>query len=71
VSESLFNPRRDFVFQADHEVVYQRNMLLATDDVPMNILLTGKGNDSKPEGLVDQVHSGVGGLKLHEVGLEI
>ncbi|KAA1113033.1 hypothetical protein PGT21_019104 [Puccinia graminis f. sp. tritici] len=43
-----------------------RNMLLSTDDVPMNILLTGKGNDSKPEGLVDQVYSGVGGLKLHE-----
>ncbi|POW14209.1 hypothetical protein PSHT_07492 [Puccinia striiformis] len=43
-----------------------RNMLLATDDVPMNILLTGKGNDSRPEGLVDQVHSGVAGLKLHE-----
>lgn len=43
-----------------------RNMLLATDDIPMNILLTGKGNDSMPEGLVNQVHSGVGGLKLHE-----
>ncbi|MBW0488648.1 hypothetical protein O181_028363 [Austropuccinia psidii MF-1] len=43
-----------------------RNMLLATDDVPMNILLTGKGNDSGPEGLKDQVYSGVGGLKLHE-----
>ncbi|KNZ51327.1 urease gamma subunit [Puccinia sorghi] len=45
------------------------NMLLATDDIPMNILLTGKGNDSMPEGLVNQVQSGVGGLKLHEVGL--
>lgn len=44
-------------------------MLLATDDIPMNILLTGKGNDSMPEGLVNQVQSGVGGLKLHEVGL--
>ncbi|CAH7682677.1 hypothetical protein BY996DRAFT_4575070 [Phakopsora pachyrhizi] len=43
-----------------------RNMLLATDDVPMNILLTGKGNDSQQAGLKDQVLSGVGGLKLHE-----
>lgn len=43
-----------------------KSMLLSTDDVPMNILFTGKGNDSKPEGLVNQVYAGVGGLKLHE-----
>jgi urease subunit alpha len=41
-------------------------MLEATDDLPLNIGLTGKGNTSKPEGLLDQIRAGAVGLKLHE-----
>ncbi len=41
-------------------------MLRATDALPVNIGLTGKGNSSRPEGLVDQVRAGAMGLKLHE-----
>ncbi len=41
-------------------------MLLATDALPLNIGLTGKGNSSRSEGLVDQVRAGAVGLKLHE-----
>ncbi len=41
-------------------------MLQATDALPVNIGLTGKGNTSRPEGLVDQVRAGAMGLKLHE-----
>jgi len=41
-------------------------MLQATDALPLNIGLTGKGNTSQPEGLVDQIRAGAIGLKLHE-----
>ncbi len=41
-------------------------MLQATDTLPLNIGLTGKGNTSRPEGLVDQIRAGAIGLKLHE-----
>jgi urease subunit alpha len=41
-------------------------MLQATDALPLNIGLTGKGNSSRPEGLDDQVRAGAIGLKLHE-----
>ncbi|NRD49952.1 MULTISPECIES: urease subunit alpha [Corallococcus] len=41
-------------------------MLEATDTIPLNIGLTGKGNTSLPEGLLDQVCAGAIGLKLHE-----
>ncbi|MBX3215584.1 MAG: urease subunit alpha [Labilithrix sp.] len=41
-------------------------MLLATDALPINIGLTGKGNSSRPEGLADQIRAGAVGLKLHE-----
>jgi urease subunit alpha len=41
-------------------------MLQATDALPINIGLTGKGNTSRPEGLVDQIRAGAIGLKLHE-----
>ena len=41
-------------------------MLQATDALPINIGLTGKGNTSLPEGLVDQIRAGAVGLKLHE-----
>lgn len=37
------------------------------DGFPLNIAITGKGNDSEPAGLVDQVKAGAAGLKLHEV----
>jgi urease subunit alpha len=41
-------------------------MLQATDALPLNIGLTGKGNTSHPAGLVDQIRAGAVGLKLHE-----
>jgi urease subunit alpha len=41
-------------------------MLQATDTLPVNIGLTGKGNTAKPEGLADIIGAGAIGLKLHE-----
>ena len=41
-------------------------MLEATDALPINVGLTGKGNSSRPEGLVEQIRAGAVGLKLHE-----
>jgi len=41
-------------------------MLQATDDLPLNIGFTGKGNTSLPQGLVEQIGAGAIGLKLHE-----
>src|SRR5881394_2339631 len=41
-------------------------MLEAVDDLPLNVGFTGKGNTSRPEGLVDQIRAGAIGLKLHE-----
>ena len=41
-------------------------MLEATDTLPINVGLTGKGNTSRPEGLLDQIRAGALGLKLHE-----
>lgn len=41
-------------------------MLQACDQLPINIGITSKGNDSSPEGLRDQVNAGACGLKLHE-----
>jgi urease subunit alpha len=41
-------------------------MLRATDALPINIGLTGKGNSSHVAGLVDQIRAGAVGLKLHE-----
>jgi urease subunit alpha len=43
-----------------------RQMLRATDALPINIGLTGKGNTSSPEGLREQIAAGAVGLKLHE-----
>lgn len=45
---------------------YIRQMLQAVDSIPLNIGITGKGNDSHPQGLRDQCIAGVVGLKLHE-----
>ena len=41
-------------------------MLQAADAFAMNIGLTGKGNASLPEPLIEQVKAGAIGLKLHE-----
>ncbi|WP_226781618.1 urease subunit alpha [Oceaniglobus trochenteri] len=41
-------------------------MMQAIDDVPMNIGLSGKGNASRPEALVEMVNGGACALKLHE-----
>lgn len=41
-------------------------MLQSVDAVPMNIGLSGKGNASQPEALVEMVNAGACALKLHE-----
>jgi len=41
-------------------------MLQAADAFPVNLGFMGKGNSSKPYGLVEQVVAGAMGLKLHE-----
>lgn len=45
---------------------YMRQMLQACDELPLNIGVTGKGNDSDPKALREQVIAGACGLKLHE-----
>ncbi len=41
-------------------------MLQATDALPVNVGLLGKGNAAAPEGLAEQIRAGAVGLKLHE-----
>ena len=41
-------------------------MLQAAEAFPMNLAFAGKGNASKPDGLVEQVKAGACALKLHE-----
>ncbi|HXW19316.1 MAG TPA: urease subunit alpha [Roseiarcus sp.] len=41
-------------------------MIEAADDFPMNLGFAGKGNASKPAGLVEQIEAGACALKLHE-----
>jgi urease subunit alpha len=43
-----------------------KRMLQATDALPMNFGLFGKGNASLAAGLVEQIEAGACGLKLHE-----
>lgn len=43
-----------------------RNMMRATDDLPMNFGFLGKGNVSQPEPIAEQIKAGAFGLKLHE-----
>ncbi|KAJ3043816.1 hypothetical protein HDV00_004224 [Rhizophlyctis rosea] len=43
-----------------------RMMLQATDEMPINVGFTGKGNTSAPVAIVDQINAGAVGLKLHE-----
>jgi urease len=45
---------------------YMRQMLAATDSLPMNFAFTGKGNDAGEPALVDIIRAGAAGLKLHE-----
>ncbi|KAK4132557.1 urease [Trichocladium antarcticum] len=45
---------------------YIREMIRACDSLPVNIGITGKGNDSDPGPLREQVAAGACGLKLHE-----
>ena len=41
-------------------------MIQSADAFSMNLAFAGKGNSSKPEGLVEQVNAGACALKLHE-----
>jgi len=43
-----------------------QRMIEAADAFPMNLGFFGKGNASRPDGLVEQVAAGACGLKLHE-----
>lgn len=43
-----------------------RDMLRATDTFPINVVFTGKGNDSGEYPLEQQVLAGCAGLKIHE-----
>ncbi|KAF8532646.1 urease [Trichophaea hybrida] len=45
---------------------YIRKMMQSVDSIPLNIGITGKGNDCFPVGLQEQCEAGVVGLKLHE-----
>lgn len=45
---------------------YMQTMLTALDEIPLNTIITGKGNDSESQGLIDQILAGAAGLKLHE-----
>ncbi len=41
-------------------------MMQALDAIPMNFGISGKGNASRPEGLIEMVNAGACALKLHE-----
>ncbi|KAL9050334.1 MAG: hypothetical protein Q9162_006685 [Coniocarpon cinnabarinum] len=43
-----------------------RQMLESFDNLPVNAGITGKGNDSSPQALGEQIQAGCCGLKLHE-----
>lgn len=43
-----------------------RQMMQATDGIPVNIGITGKGNDSGRMSIEEQILAGAAGLKLHE-----
>jgi urease len=43
-----------------------KQMLQACDNLPLNVGITGKGNDSSPEAIREQVTAGACGLKIHE-----
>ncbi|MBE9374005.1 urease subunit alpha [Saccharopolyspora sp. HNM0983] len=41
-------------------------MLQSCDQLPVNVLLLGKGNTTRAEALAEQLRAGAGGFKLHE-----
>ncbi|ELI5507934.1 urease subunit alpha [Staphylococcus pseudintermedius] len=45
---------------------YIHHMLQAAENLPLNIGFTGKGQAVNPTALVEQIHAGVIGLKVHE-----
>lgn len=45
---------------------HMKQMLQACDELPINVGITGKGNDSSPRALQEQCVAGAAGLKLHE-----
>jgi len=45
---------------------YLARMLRALDDLPINVVLLGKGNSASPEALWEQLRAGASGFKLHE-----
>jgi urease subunit alpha len=45
---------------------YLRQMIAATADVPVNIVLLGKGNTVSAEAMWEQLRAGAAGFKLHE-----
>lgn len=45
---------------------HMRQMIQACDSLPINIAITGKGNDSGKESIREQCIAGAAGLKLHE-----
>lgn len=47
-------------------IAHMRQMLQAVDALPINFGITGKGNDSDPAALREQIEAGACGLKLHE-----
>lgn len=47
-------------------ITHMKQMLQASDSLPLNYGITGKGNDSGPRCLQEQCIAGAAGLKLHE-----
>ncbi|KAL2001679.1 hypothetical protein VTN02DRAFT_1400 [Thermoascus thermophilus] len=45
---------------------HMRQMIQACDSLPVNIGITGKGNDSGKQSIQEQCRAGAAGLKLHE-----
>ncbi|KQB35209.1 urease subunit alpha [Acidiplasma cupricumulans] len=43
-----------------------RKMMEAVEGLPLNWLFLAKGNDSKPEPLIEALEAGAGGFKVHE-----
>jgi urease subunit alpha len=43
-----------------------RHLITATADLPVNVLLLGKGNTVSAEAMWEQLRAGAGGFKLHE-----
>ncbi|HEU5012638.1 MAG TPA: urease subunit alpha, partial [Roseiflexaceae bacterium] len=45
---------------------YIARMLEAFETMPVNVVLSGKGNSSKPSALIEQIEAGAAVLKVHE-----